>query len=107
MKAVNQSDGAQTEIEADSWCVDGLFSVSCSAVDQPVTHVVAECDDNIALGLPDGLIPAPGDELEPVTNDAAWLVTAPEGTVAVFAEGSGRWSRASWTFELTREGAEC
>lgn len=107
MKAVNQSDGAQTEIEADSWCVDGLFSVSCSAVDQPVTHVVAECDDNIALGLPDGLIPAPGDELEPVTNDAAWLVTAPEGTVAVFAEGSGRWSRAFWTFELTREGAEC
>lgn len=106
MLVVNQSDGVQTEVEADLWCVEEFGSENCAAADRPTTDVVAECDENVAVGLPQELIPEPGGQLEPVPGDDAWLLTVRDGTVVVSAAGSGGWSRASWTFELTRAG-EC
>lgn len=109
MDVINQSNGAHTEIEADSWCADGLFSERCAAVDGPVTEVAAVCNDQLIVAVPDSFIPRPGEPLGqfPAEGGGAWPVEIQEGTVLVIADGSGKWSRASWTFELTREMGGC
>lgn len=109
MFVVNQSNGIGTEVQADSWCTDGLLSESCAAVDGPVTEVVALCDDRFVVALPDSLSPTPGDPLGefPAEDGESWPVEVQEGTVRVQATGSGTWSKASWTFELARDDQGC
>lgn len=106
MSVVNQTNGVGTEIQADSWCTDGLLTERCAAVDGPVPEVVGMCDDQFVVALPDSLSPAPGEALAqlPAEDGESWPVAAQEGTVLVRATGSGTWSKASWTFELVREG---
>lgn len=55
MDVINQRNGVLTEVEADSWCADGLFSERCAAVDGPVTEVVAVCNDQFVVALPDSV----------------------------------------------------
>lgn len=109
MGVINQNGAVHTEVEADSWCLDGLFSERCASVDGPVTEVVAGCDDQLVVALPDNLSPRLGDHLGefPAEGGGVWPVELQEGTVVVDADGSGRWSRASWTFELTRDSGGC
>lgn len=109
MSVINQSNGVHTEVEADSWCVDGLFKESCAAVDGPLTEVVASCEDQFVVALPDTFNPQPGEPLgqHPAEGGGAWPVAAREGTVLVRAEGSGQWNMASWTFELIRPNSGC
>ena len=109
MSVVNQSNGVGTEIQSDSWCSDGLFSESCAAIDGPVPEVVARCDDQFVVTLPDSLIPTPGDALAqfPAEDGESWPVELQEGTVRVHTTGSGTWSKASWTFELARDDQGC
>lgn len=109
MSVVNQSNGVGTEVQADSWCTDGLLSESCAAVDGPVPEVVANCDDQFVVALPDSLSPTPGDSLAqfPADDGESWPVELQEGTVRVQATGSGTWSKASWTFELARDDQGC
>ena len=106
MSVVNQTNGVGTEIQADSWCTDGLLTERCAAVDGPVPEGVGMCDDQFVVALPDSLSPAPGEALAqlPAEDGESWPVAAQEGTVLVRATGSGTWSKASWTFELVREG---
>jgi hypothetical protein len=108
MSVVNQTNGVGTEIQADSWCLDGLLTESCAAVDGPVPEVVGMCDDQFVVALPDSLSPTPGDALAqfPAEDGESWPVAAQEGTVLVRATGSGTWSTASWIFELVRERAQ-
>lgn len=109
MSVVNQSNGVGTEIQADSWCTDGLLSDSCAAVDGPVPEVVARCDDQFVVALPDSLSPTPGDSLAqfPAEDGESWPVELHEGTAPVQATGSGTWSKASWTFEIMRDDQDC
>ena len=109
MSVINQSNGVHTTVDADSWCVDGLFSERCAAVDGPVMEVVAVCDDQFVVALPDTFSPRPGDPLGHFAAEGggAWPVEAQVGTVLVSADGSGNWSRASWTFQLTRNSEGC
>jgi hypothetical protein len=109
MSVVNQSNGVGTEIEADSWCTDGLLSESCAAVDGPMPEVVARCDDQFVVAFPDSLSPTPGDSLAqfPAEDGESWPVELQEGNVRVQATGSGTWSKASWTFELARDDQGC
>lgn len=109
MSVVNQSNGVGTEIQADSWCTDGLLSDSCAAVDGPVPEVVARCDDQFVVALPDSLSPTPGDSLAqfPAEDGESWPVELHEGTARVQATGSGTWSKAFWTFEIIRDDQDC
>lgn len=109
MSVINQSTGLDTEIEADSWCVDGLFDKRCAAVDGPLITVEAACRDEFVVALPNFFQPVSGEPLGrfPAEGGGAWPVEVREGTILVRAEGSGRWSQASWTFELTRPAAGC
>lgn len=109
MSVVNQSNGVGTEVQADSWCTDGLLNESCAAVDGPVPEVVARCDDQFVVAVPDSLSPTPGDSLarSPAEDGESWPVELQEGTVRVQATGSGTWSKASWTFELARDDQDC
>jgi hypothetical protein len=109
MSVINQSNGVHTEVEADSWCVDGFFSERCAAVDGPVTEVVAICGDQFVVALPDTFSPRPGEPLGqfPAEGGGAWPVEVQEGTVLINADGSGTWSSASWTFELTGNNEGC
>jgi hypothetical protein len=109
MSVINQINGVDTEIDADSWCTNGLLNESCAAVDGPVTEVVAACDDRFVVALPDTFSPELGDPLGqfPAEGGGAWPVEVQVGTVMVNADGSGNWSKASWTFELTRNDEGC
>jgi hypothetical protein len=109
MSVVNQSNGVGTEIQAESWCNDGLLTESCAAVDGPVPEVAGRCDDHFVVALPDSLIPTPGDSLAqfPAEDGESWPVELQEGTVRVQATGSGTWSKASWTLELARDDPGC
>jgi hypothetical protein len=109
MSAINQSDGVHTEIEADSWCVDGLFGETCAAVDRPLTEVLSSCDDQFVVAPPDGFTPQPVNTLTKLPEEMGrvWFVESRKGTVLVRAEGSGHWSTASWTFELVRPEGGC
>lgn len=109
MSVINQSNGVHTEVEGDSWCVDGLFGGSCAAVDRSLTEVLSGCDDRFVVAPPDGFTPRPVNTLTklPEGMGRVWFVEIREGTIAVHAEGSGRWDRASWTFELIRPDGGC
>jgi hypothetical protein len=107
MSAIDQGDGAATEINADSWCVGGVSADKCASAEGPVPEVVVRCDDNLALAPPGDFTLLQSDQIEPVTGDEAWLVIVEEGTVVVRAESSGKWSDASWTFELRRDHGAC
>lgn len=109
MSVINQNNAVHTEVEADSWCVGGLFSESCAAVDSPLTEVSAGCEDQLVVALPDTFSPQRGEPLgrHPAEGGGAWPVALREGTVLVRAEGSGQWNRASWTFELIRPNSGC
>ena len=109
MSVINQRTAAHHEVEPGAWCLDRLFSESCEAVDGPLTEVVATCDDSVVVALPEGFSPHPGDPLgdSPAEGGGAWPVDLREGTVLVQAEGTGRWNRASWTFELVRTDDGC
>jgi hypothetical protein len=104
MSVINQSNAVHIEIEADSWCTDGLLNERCAAVDGPVTEVGAACNDQFVVALPDSFMPEPGHPLGqyPAEGGGAWPIEVQRGTIHVTADGSGNWSRASWTFELTR-----
>lgn len=109
MSVINQSNGLHTEVEADSWCVDGLLDRRCAAVEGPMIAVEAACRDEFVVALPKFFEPVPGEPLGrfPAEGGGAWPVEVREGTILVRAEGSGRWSQASWTFELTRPASGC
>lgn len=109
ISVINQSNGVDTEVEADSWCLDGLFNETCAAVDGPLTEVVAGCEDQFVVAPPDGFTPLPVDELTklPERLGRVWSVVAHEGTVLVRAEASGQWNTASWTFEVIRPNSGC
>jgi len=109
MSVVNQSNGVGTEIQADSWCTDGLLSESYASVEGPVPEVVARCDDQFVVALPGPLTPTTGDALAqfPAEDGESWPVEVQEGTVRVQATGSGTWSKASWTFQLARDDQGC
>lgn len=109
MSVINQSNGVHTEIEADSWCVDGLFGETCAAVDRPLTEVLPGCDDQFVVAPPDGFTPQPVNTLTklPEGMGRVWSVETRKGTVSVRAEGSGRWDKASWTFELIPDDQAC
>jgi hypothetical protein len=109
MSVINQGNGVHTEIEADGWCVDGLFGETCAAVDRPFTEVLSTCDDQFVVVPPDGFTPRPVKTLTKLSEEMGrvWVVEIPEGTVAVRADGSGQWDSASWTFELIRPDGEC
>ena len=109
MSVINQSNGVHTEIKADSWCVDGLLGETCAAVDRSLTEVLSSCDDQFVVAPPDDFTPQPVDTLTKLPEEMGrvWFVEIGEGTIAVRAEGSGRWDRASWTFELTRDNHGC
>lgn len=109
MSVINQSNGVDTHIEANSWCTDGLLSERCAAVDRPVPEVVAACNDQFVVAVPDTFSPEAGEPLGqvPAEGSRAWPVEVQEGSVLVNADGSGKWSRASWTFELTRNQEGC
>lgn len=109
MSVINQNNGVHTEIEADSWCVDGLFGESCAAVDRSLTEVLSGCDDRFVVAPPDGFTPQPVTTLTklPEGMGRVWFVETREGAVSVRAESSGRWDRASWTFELIRDNQGC
>lgn len=109
MSVVNQSNGVGTEVQADSWCTDGLLGESCAAADGLVPEVVAKCDDHFVVALPDSLSPTPGDSLAqfPADDGETWPIEIRAGTVRVQATGSGTWSKASWTFELARDDQGC
>lgn len=93
------------EAEAGSWCHDGLITESCAAVDRPVPEVTVACDADVAVVLPESFMPEPGaplgDRLS--TDERMWPITKDDGGILVGADGSGDWSRASWTFDLIRE----
>jgi len=110
MSLINQSNGVLTEVEAGSWCVDGLITESCVAVDGAVPQVVGVCDDQFVVALPDTFSPRSGGPLGEFPAEGgggSWPVEVQEGTVLVRADGSGRWSGASWTFELARDNDGC
>ncbi len=109
MSVVNQTNGVGTEVQADSWCTEELLSESCAAVDGPVPEIVARCDDQFVVALPDSLSPTHGDSLGrfPAEDGESWPVELQEGAVRVQATGSGTWSKASWTFELARDDQGC
>jgi hypothetical protein len=109
MSVINQSNGVHTEVEADSWCVDGLFGETCAAVDRSLTEVLSTCDDQFVVAPPDGFTPQPVNTLTKLPEEMGrvWFVEIPEGTIAVRAEASGQWDSASWTFELIRPDGGC
>jgi len=109
MSVINQSNGVHTEIEANSWCVDGLFGETCAAVDRSLSEVLSSCDDQFVVAPPDGFTPQLVNTLTKLPEEMGrvWFVEIREGTIAVRAEGSGRWDRASWTFELIRDNHGC
>jgi len=109
ISVISQSTGLHTEIEADSWCVGGPSGESCAAVDRSSTEVLSSCDDRFVVAPPDGFTPQPVSTLTrlPEGMGRVWFVEAREGMIAVHAEGSGRWDRASWTFELIRDEDGC
>lgn len=109
MLVITQNEGSRTEVSADSWCVDWLLERGCAAVDGPLTEVMAACEEVVVVAVPETFIPHPGDPLAqfPAEDGDSWPVATGEGTVVVQAEGSGRWSEASWTFELTRDEEGC
>lgn len=94
------------EAEAGSWCHDGLITESCTAVDGPVPEVTVACEADVAVVLPESFMPEPGGPLGHRTSgeERVWPVTRADGGILVRVEGSGDWSRASWSFNLIREG---
>lgn len=92
--------------EAGSWCHDGLITDSCAAVDRPAPEVTVACETDIAVAFPENFTPEPGAPLgdRASEDERVWPVTKAEGGILVRAEGSGDWSRASWGFDLIREG---
>ena len=109
ISVINQSNAASTEVQPGEWCVEGLFTDGCAAVDAPVPQVVAGCDDHLVAALPDGFSPLPDGPLRdaPAEGGGAWLVEVEEGGVLVRADGSGIWSSASWAFDLERIDEDC
>lgn len=104
MSVINQTDGARTEVQAGEWCVDGLLSDSCAAVDGPIERLVTSCADQLVVALPDHFSPRRNGPLGefPAQGGGAWPVETQEGSVLVRATGSGKWSSASWAFDLAR-----
>lgn len=82
------SNGVHTEIEPDSWCVDGLLGESCAAVDRSLTEVLSTCDDQFVVAPPDGFTPQPANTLTKLPEEMGrvWFVEIPEGTIAVRAD---------------------
>jgi hypothetical protein len=109
IEVINQSSAASTEVRPGEWCVDGLFTDGCAAVDAPVPQVLAGCDEQLVAALPDGFSPRPDGPLRdaPAEGGEAWLVEVEEGAVLVIADGSGNWSSASWAFDLERTDEGC
>lgn len=108
IKVINQSDGVANKVAPGGWCFDGLFSEeSCASVDGALTEVVARCEDVLVVAPPETFTPQTGDHLNrfPAEGGGAWAVTTHEGTVIVRADGSGQWTKATWTFELVRDDA--
>lgn len=106
MSVLGENGEVLAEAEAGSWCRDGLITDSCAAVDRPVPEVIVACETDIAVALPESFAPEPGALLgeRSSTDGSVWPVTKREGGILVRAEGSGDWSRASWSFDLIREG---
>lgn len=106
MSVLNGDGEVLTEAEAGSWCHDGLITESCAAVDRPVPEVTVACESDIAVSLPENFTPEPGAPLGEGSSadETVWPVTKTEGGILVRAEGPGDWSRASWSFDLIREG---
>jgi hypothetical protein len=109
MSVVNQGNGVLTEVEADSWCVDRLVGDACARVDAPLPEVMVDCGDEVVVALPDTFTPQPAPDLVriPKEKGRVWLVDTEEEIVLVRSNGSGKWSRVSWTFELARDDVEC
>lgn len=106
MSVLGEDGEVLAEAEAGSWCHNGLITESCAAVDRPVPEVTVACEADVAVVLPEGFVPEPGAPLGDrfSTDERVWPVTKADGGILVRARGSGDWSRASWSFDLTREG---
>lgn len=65
--------------------------------------------DQVVVALPDTFSPRAGEPLGqfPAEGGGAWPVEVEDDNVLINADGSGKWSRASWTFELTRNNEGC
>jgi len=74
-------------------------------VDRPVPEVTVACETDVAVALPESFTPEPGGPLgdRASGDESVWPVARAEGGILVRAEGSGDWSRASWSFDLARE----
>lgn len=106
MLVLGQNGEVLAEAEPGSWCRTGVITESCAAVDRPIPEVTVACETDVAVALPESFTPEPGPPLGEgsPTDEGVWPVTKSEGGILVRAEGSGDWSRASWTFDLIRQG---
>lgn len=102
MSVLDESGKVLAETPAGSWCRNGLITENCAAVDRPVPEVTVACETEIAVALPENFTPEPGPPLGSM-EAGVWPVTTTDGGILVRADGSGDWSRASWSFDLIRE----